>query len=88
MFLSITENRTGESHLLRRIAPNESKTAREYATQWAQREYDGYNVKISFSETGSYIPNGCGDYQVEIRDTKAESGSCWESEPFYLEISD
>lgn len=87
MFISIIENQSGESRLLRRLSPTESLCLRDHVKAWAAREYDGYTVALSFSESGSHIPNGCGQYQAEIRDTKAESGSCWESEPFYLDVA-
>ena len=85
MFLSIVENRSGQEWL-RRLAPNESLCVRSQVEKWADIEFSGYGAKLSFSEPGSHIPNGCADYQAEIRDTKAPSGSCWNSEPFYVEI--
>jgi hypothetical protein len=85
MFLSIIENQSGQEWL-RRLAPNESIDVREQVEKWAEIEFSGYEAKISFSEPGSYIPNGCGQYQAEIRDTKVPTGSCWNSEPFYVEI--
>ena len=86
MFLEISDNRTGEPLLLRRISPTENKTAREYVKEWIAREYDGYGAVAFFSEPGSHIPNGCGDFQAEIRRTKESSGSCLESEPFFVEM--
>jgi hypothetical protein len=56
--------------------------------KWAEKEFSGYGVKLSFSEPGSHIPNGCGDWQAELRDTKKPSVCCWTSEPFYLEIEE
>lgn len=85
MFLSIYHNQSGEE-FLRRLAPNESLDLREHVRKWAERDLDGYPFKLSFSEPGSHIPNGCADYQAEIRRTKAPSVSCWNSEPFYLEL--
>lgn len=83
MWLSIVENRSGEELLLRRLGPNASLELRDYVTQWAAESYD---MRPSFSEPGSWIPNGCADYQAEIRRTKRSDGfSCWTSEPFYLE---
>lgn len=79
MFLSIYNNRTGEEEI-RRLGPNASLDLREYVRQWAAE----YDLTPSFSEPGSYIYNGCADYQAEIRRTKESSGSCWTSEPFYL----
>lgn len=87
MFLHIYENQSGESPVLRRLAPNESLDLRAHVRAWASREFSDYVVRLSFSEPGAHIPNGCGQYQAEIRDTKAESGSCWTSEPFYLELT-
>lgn len=83
MWLSIYENKTGEEHL-RRLSPTESEDLRELVRQWAAA-YDSVPV---FSEPGSHIPNGCADYQAELRRTKRESGSCWTCEPFYLESAD
>jgi hypothetical protein len=80
MFLSICNNRTGEE-FIRRLGPNASLDLRQYVTDWASE----YNCKPSFSEPGSYIPNGCADWQAEIRRTKRDNGSCWSAEPFYLE---
>jgi len=86
MFLSIYNNQSGDEYL-RRLAPNESLDLRAHVKAWALRVYGmEYGTKVSFSETGSHIPNGCGEYQAEIRYTKKVGGSCWTSEPFYLEI--
>lgn len=82
MFLSIYHNPSGEEHL-RRLSPTESLDLRAHVIKWADRVYDG-DLKPSFSETGSHIPNGCGEYQAELRDTKLAGGSCWTCEPFYL----
>ena len=87
MFLSIYCNREG-SEFIRQVAPRESLDLRAMVRKWAEKEFSGYGIKLSFSEPGSHIPNGCGDWQAELRDTKAPSGSCWTSEPFYLEIGE
>lgn len=80
MFLSIYNNHSGDEYL-RRLSPTESLDIREHVRKWAEC----YDATPSFSETGSHIPNGCGEYQAEIRYTKASGGTCWTSEPFYLE---
>jgi hypothetical protein len=88
MFLSIYHNQSGEE-FLRRLGPNEqSNDLRAHVRKWAEKDLDGYPFKLSFSEPGSHIPNGCGEYQAEIRHTKAPSGSCRSSEPFYLELEE
>lgn len=79
MFLSIYHNQSGEE-CLRRIAPNEKLDLRAMVRRWAASE----DCRPSFSEWGSHIPNGCGEYQAEIRDTKASGATCWTSEPFYM----
>ena len=79
MFVSIYCNHTGEDYV-RRLGPNEKLDLREYVRRWARAA----DCEPVFSEPGSYIPSGCGDYQAEIRDTKASTGSCWSSEPFFL----
>lgn len=83
MFLSIMENRSGVE-FLRRLAPNESLDLRAHVQKWAERETEG-QAQPSFAEPGKHIPNGCGDYQAEIRDTKLAGGSCWNCEPFFME---
>ena len=84
MFLSIYCNRDGTEHL-RRIAPNESLDLRAMVRRWADLEgYSEAGLAPSFSEPGSHIPNGCGDWQAEIRYTKAPGAVCWTSEPFYM----
>lgn len=60
MFLSIVHNQSGEE-FLRQLGPNESLDLREHVEQWAQQEFGDYSPKLSWSERGSYIPNGCGD---------------------------
>lgn len=80
MFLSIYDNRNGEEYL-RRLSPTETIDLREHVERWAA----AMDCVPSFSEPGSHIPNGCGDYQAEIRDTKAPTGSCWAAEPFFLQ---
>lgn len=79
MFLSIYNNRSGEEYI-RRLSPTETLDLREHVRRWA----DWYDCVPSFSEPGSHIPNGCGEYQAEIRDTKASGATCWTAEPFYL----
>lgn len=86
MFLSIYHNQSGEEYL-RRLAPRESLDLRAHVKKWADGETDGA-AKPSFSEPGSHIPNGCGEYQAEIRHTKAATGSCWTNEPFFLDWSE
>lgn len=86
MFLSIYHNQSGDEYI-RRLGPRESENLRDLVRKWAAMQFDGYSVKLSFSEPGSYIFNGCAEYQAELRDTKKSNGfSCWASEPFYLEI--
>lgn len=86
MFLSITHNPSGEELLLRRLSPNEHLDLKAHVQVWFEDRFDGCEepMTLSFSEPGSHIPNGCGEYQAEIRDTKAPSGSCWTSEPFFV----
>lgn len=89
MWLDIVCNRSGESLVLRKLRRSETEDLRELVRQWA-RDFSAdcldHEERPSFSEPGSYIPNGCGDYQAEIRRTKRSDGfSCWTSEPFYLE---
>jgi hypothetical protein len=83
MFLSIYHSQSGEE-FLRRLSPSESLDLRAHVKLWVERETEGA-ARPSFSESGSHIANGCGDYQAEIRDTKRESGSCWQEEPFFLD---
>lgn len=85
MFISIYNNRSGDEYL-RRLSPSESINCREQVKKWAAREFSDYSVKLSFSEPWSHIPNGCADWQAEIRNTKEASACCWQSEPFYLEL--
>ena len=82
MFLSIYHNQSGEE-FLRRLAPRETLDLRHHVQQWAEREFDGM-AQPSFSEPGKHIPNGCGEYQAEIRYTKAPGGTCWTSEAFFM----
>ena len=84
MFLSIYNNRSGEEYI-RRLSPTEKLTLREHVQEWMEREgYCDAALKPVFSEPGSHIANGCGEWQAEIRDTKKVSGSCWTSEPFFM----
>lgn len=83
MFFAVYESRSGEEHV-RQIAPNEKLDVRAMVKRWADREF-GFTAAPSFSEPGKHIPNGCADYQAEIRYTKAAGSTCWDSEPFYLE---
>ena len=85
MFLSIVNNQSGEE-FLRQLGPNEKLDLEGLALKWARREFDGYNPRLSFSRPGSYIPNGCGDWQAELRDTKKPSAICWISGAFYLDL--
>lgn len=89
MFLSIYNNRSGEEYI-RRLGPREKLDLRALVRKWADSEYGYYgNPKLSFSEQGSHIPNGCADWQAELRDTKKSNGySCWTSEPFYMELGE
>lgn len=82
MFLSIYHHKSGEEYL-RRIAPRESLDLRQHVRAWAESRFDGM-ARPEFSEAGAHIPNGCGEYRAELRDTKRESGPCWTSEPFFL----
>jgi hypothetical protein len=83
MFLSILHNQSGQEYL-RRVAPRESLDLRAMVRKWARAECDGQAVP-SFAEPGAHIPNGCGEYQAELRDTKKAGASCWISEPFFME---
>jgi len=87
MLLSIYENISGQE-FLRRVSPTEELSLRAMIKQWAESQFDGYKVKLTFSEEGSHIPNGCGEYQAELRDTKRATGACWECEAFYLDVSE
>ena len=87
MFLSIYHNQSGEEYL-RRLSPTETLDLREHVRRWVDRQYGDYGGKPSFSEPGSHIPNGCGEYQAEIRYTKAAGAVCWCCEPFYLSFEE
>jgi hypothetical protein len=86
MFLCITHNQSGEDMVLRRMGPNESLDLRAHVRKWSDDTFGEFEEPVApaFSEPGSHIPNGCGEYQAEIRDTKAPTGSCWTSEPFFI----
>lgn len=84
MFLSIYHNQSGEEYI-RRLAPNEKLDLREYVRRWCASELDAVPT---FSEPGSHIHVGCGEYDAEIRDTKAATGSCWCAEPFFIKQED
>lgn len=86
MWLSIVENRTGEEWL-KPLPPKSDLDLRRLVREWADIESDGL-MRPSFSEPGSHIPNGCADYQAEIRRTKRGGASCWTCEPFYMESCD
>ena len=79
MFLSIYHNQSGDEYV-RRLSPTETLDLREHVRRWAE----AYDAVPSFSEAASRIPNGCGDYQAEIRDTKEGGAVCWCCEPFYV----
>ncbi len=84
MFLSIYHNQSGEEYV-RRIAPNESLDLRTHVNQWAEKQgYAEVGLVPSFSQPGSHIPNGCGEYQAELRHTKKPGVVCWNSEPFFM----
>lgn len=83
MFLSIYNNQTGDEYI-KRLGPNASLDLRHYVKQWVERETERQGTP-SFSEPGSHIPNGCADYQAELRCTKASGATCWTSEPFYID---
>jgi hypothetical protein len=83
MFLSIYHNQSGEEYI-RRVLPGEELDLRAMVRNWAENEHEG-EVIPSFSEIGSHIPNGCGEYQAELRGAKKSNGfSCFTSEPFYM----
>lgn len=79
MYIAITENHSGETLLLRQLSPSESICPEFHCRKWAARE------GVTIAESDGYIPNGTADYYAETRDTKAETGSCWQSFNFYLE---
>ena len=83
MFLSIYHNQSGEEYL-RRLSPSESLDLRDHVKRWIESTFDDCDLQPAFSEPGSHIPNGCGEYQAEIRYTKAIGAACWTSEPFYI----
>lgn len=78
MFISITENRSGESELLRRLAPNESLDPADHVAKWADQ------LGVEIAKPTGHIPRGCADYYAEVRRTKEPTGSCWQSFDFYL----
>lgn len=85
MFLSIVNNQSGEE-FLRQLGPNEKLDLEGLALKWAQAEFADYAPRLIFSRPGSHIPNGCGDWQAELRHTKKPSASCWISGAFYLDL--
>lgn len=86
MFLSILHHQSG-SEFLRRLAPNETLDVHQHVKKWLETEY-GDELNVIFSEPGSYIPNGGGEYTVEIRHTKKVSGVCWTCEDFFTRFND
>ena len=82
MLVEITENRTGETLLLRRLAPYESIDPKALARAWLNRTYAG---AVRMAPRTGHIPAGCADYRCEVRATKAESAVIWAAWDFYLE---
>lgn len=80
MFLAITHNNSG-SEYIRRMAPNENKNIEYYVEKWVDNRFEG---EATIAESDGYIPRGCGEYYAEIRHTKKESGTCYESMDFYV----
>lgn len=87
MFLSIMNNQSGEE-FVRQLGPSEELDLEALADKWAQAEFGDYSPRLSFSRPGSAIPNGCGDWQAELRRTKKPSTSCWQCGAFYLELEE
>lgn len=84
MFLAIYHNASGEEYS-RRVAPRESLDLRAMVKRWVDKAgYTEAGLSPSFSEAGAHIPNGCGDYQADLRQTKAAGGACWDSEAFFM----
>lgn len=82
MFIHIVCNRSGETELLRRLAPNENIDPRHHAAIWAE------SVDCALAPVTGYIPRGCGDFYAETRDRKTASAHCWDSFDFYLDAGD
>lgn len=80
MFLAITHNNSGIQYI-RRMSPTENKNIEQYVEKWVDNHFEG---EAKIAESDGHIPRGCGEYYAEIRDTKKESGSCWESMDFYV----
>lgn len=87
MFLSIYHNQSGDEYV-RRLSPTETLDLREHVRRWVDQQCGDYGGKPLFSEPGSHIPNGCGEYQAEIRYTKASGAVCWCREPFYVSFEE
>lgn len=82
MFIEIICTRSGETEMLRRLAPNESIDPAYHVQHWAK------SIGVRVADSTGHIPSGCGDFYAETRDTKEASGVCWSSFDFYLTSDD
>lgn len=82
MFLSIYHNQSGEEYI-RRLSPSEKIDPETHFRKWIDDRYDG---EVKVSESDGHIPRGCGEYYIEIRDTKESTGSCWSSFDAFTEM--
>lgn len=78
MFLHIYEPSTGVTLVSRRLAPQEILDCEAFAHEWARQTY------YELAPSDGYIPAGCGDIRVEIRQRKNDSVCIWAGEDYFL----
>lgn len=82
MFLHISDNRSGETLLVRRCGPRETLCERTALSRYLAHS----GVRPAPSD--GHIPSGCGEIRVEYRPRRDDGLCIWSGADFFLEADD
>jgi hypothetical protein len=80
MFLHISQPSTDEELFSRTLAPYEPLDCDYFARRYAN------TIDANIAPNDGWIPDGCGDIRVEIRNQKNNATVIWNSAEYFLEF--
>lgn len=80
MYLHICQSSTNEELFSRTLAPYEPLDCNYFARRYAN------TIDANLALPDGWIPDGCGDIRVEIRQQKNNATVIWTAAEYYLEF--
>lgn len=80
MFVTITEDATGDILMQRKLNEDDTLDLSIYAQEFCDK------MGVQLSKANGHVPDHCGDFTVELAE-RPKSNSCWDVASFFFEES-